>query len=267
MDRPRKLNHRRNLNRSWEDMEQNCLAQVFIRVGLESLLLFIPFVCKSWYSATKNPACWERINFPDANDDVTDPFSVNDAVLDRPWTRANRTENQRFDVFIRTFARENDILWRYFSITNFMKMVIDRSAGSLRFLKIPGLLSHYMFAIHKTLQHVGKSCKNFAGLQLTNAAIGRSEAEAIVTFVPNLSFLSLRRSQIPRELMVMLLKGMKNLVLLDVRECVGFDQQDEEILRLASEIPTFLCRGARICAQEHLLRMSDGSLVHVIAVD
>ncbi|XP_048436135.1 UDP-N-acetylglucosamine diphosphorylase 1-like [Pyrus x bretschneideri] len=47
MDRPRKLNHRRNLNRSWEDMEQNCLAQVFIRVGLESLLLFIPFVCKS----------------------------------------------------------------------------------------------------------------------------------------------------------------------------------------------------------------------------
>ncbi|KAB2600321.1 cyclic dof factor 3-like [Pyrus ussuriensis x Pyrus communis] len=69
-------------------------------------------------------------------------------------------------------------------------------------------------------------------MQLTNAVIGPSMVEAIVTFVPNLRFLSLRRSQIPRELMVMLLKEMKNLVLLDVRECVGFDQQDEEILRL-----------------------------------
>ena len=35
----------------------DCLVKVFQKVGMEALLLDVPFVCKSWYEATLNPKC------------------------------------------------------------------------------------------------------------------------------------------------------------------------------------------------------------------
>lgn len=42
----------------------DCLANVFQRVGMESLILDVPFVCKSWYKASLDPRCWEHLIFP-----------------------------------------------------------------------------------------------------------------------------------------------------------------------------------------------------------
>ena len=39
--------------------------QVFQKVGMEALLLAVPFVCKSWYQATLNPKCWQHLIFPE----------------------------------------------------------------------------------------------------------------------------------------------------------------------------------------------------------
>ncbi|KAF9607666.1 hypothetical protein IFM89_037899 [Coptis chinensis] len=39
--------------RRWEDLNCDCLALVFERVGLKHLLLDIPLVCKSWCKALK----------------------------------------------------------------------------------------------------------------------------------------------------------------------------------------------------------------------
>ncbi|KAJ9154007.1 hypothetical protein P3X46_027388 [Hevea brasiliensis] len=50
--------------RKWEDLEMNCLMNVLQRVGMESLLLDVPFVCKSWCKASLDPLCWESLNFP-----------------------------------------------------------------------------------------------------------------------------------------------------------------------------------------------------------
>ncbi|XAR62567.1 hypothetical protein NMG60_11017384 [Bertholletia excelsa] len=44
-------------------MNEDCLVNIFGRVGIESLLLDIPYVCKTWYKATLNPSCWQRILF------------------------------------------------------------------------------------------------------------------------------------------------------------------------------------------------------------
>ena len=33
----------------WEDLEEECLVSVLTRVGTESVIYDIPFVCKSWY--------------------------------------------------------------------------------------------------------------------------------------------------------------------------------------------------------------------------
>ncbi|CAL9006753.1 unnamed protein product [Prunus brigantina] len=49
----------------WEDLEMDCLVKVLEKVGMESLLLDVPFVCKSWYKATLNPSCWQSLIFPD----------------------------------------------------------------------------------------------------------------------------------------------------------------------------------------------------------
>lgn len=51
--------------RKWQDLNMDCLVNVFGRVGLESLLCDVPFVCKSWYKATLNPQCWQCLIFLD----------------------------------------------------------------------------------------------------------------------------------------------------------------------------------------------------------
>ena len=50
--------------KKWENMEMDCLVNIFGRVGIESLALDVPFVCKSWYKATLNPLCWQSLIFP-----------------------------------------------------------------------------------------------------------------------------------------------------------------------------------------------------------
>ena len=47
----------------WEDLEKDYLLNVLTRVGTESMLYDIPFVCKSWYRASLDPSCWKIINF------------------------------------------------------------------------------------------------------------------------------------------------------------------------------------------------------------
>ena len=51
--------------RKWEHLNMDCLVNVFQRVGMESLLLDIPFVCKSWHKASRDPQCWEYLIFPE----------------------------------------------------------------------------------------------------------------------------------------------------------------------------------------------------------
>ncbi|KAF5935707.1 hypothetical protein HYC85_026836 [Camellia sinensis] len=49
--------------RKWEELNMDCLENVLGRVGIESLLLDILFVCKSWFKATLSSLCWRRLNF------------------------------------------------------------------------------------------------------------------------------------------------------------------------------------------------------------
>ncbi|XP_002518077.2 uncharacterized protein LOC8280645 [Ricinus communis] len=49
----------------WEVLPVELLASILGRVGMESLLLNVPFVCKSWYKASLHPLCWEHLIFPE----------------------------------------------------------------------------------------------------------------------------------------------------------------------------------------------------------
>lgn len=51
--------------RKWENLNEDCLANIFGRLDVESLLLDVPLVCKQWYRATFNPLSWQNLVFPD----------------------------------------------------------------------------------------------------------------------------------------------------------------------------------------------------------
>ncbi|PIA29878.1 hypothetical protein AQUCO_05800154v1 [Aquilegia coerulea] len=57
----RRLND--EVSRNWEDLNTDCLINIFERVRLESLILDIPFVCKSWYKVSLDPHCWKLLDF------------------------------------------------------------------------------------------------------------------------------------------------------------------------------------------------------------
>ncbi|KAK9942545.1 hypothetical protein M0R45_008204 [Rubus argutus] len=53
--------------RRWDQLDFDCLVNIFGKVGragMESLLLDVPFVCKSWHKASLDPKCWESLIFP-----------------------------------------------------------------------------------------------------------------------------------------------------------------------------------------------------------
>lgn len=67
---------------------------------------------------------------------------------------------------------------------------------------------------------------------------------SIVNLLPNFKNLTLMNSQICRDDFVVILQGYKNLLLLDAKKCKGFNESDEEILKLASHISNFRCEGS-----------------------
>jgi len=49
--------------KGWEDLELDCLLNIFQRLALEDLALGVPFVCKSWHRASLDPFCWKFLDF------------------------------------------------------------------------------------------------------------------------------------------------------------------------------------------------------------
>ncbi|CBI16984.3 unnamed protein product, partial [Vitis vinifera] len=96
------------------------------------------------------------------------------------------------------------------------------------------------------IPQIGFHCKKFVQLNAPNSIIGKDESSAMVTFVPNIRHLFLKGSGIKQENLVIILQGCKELVSLDVSDCIGFKDDDAEILQLASHIPAFVCEGSRI---------------------
>ncbi|KAJ9676422.1 hypothetical protein PVL29_025105 [Vitis rotundifolia] len=252
--------------RKWEELNMDCLVNVFQKVGMESLLLDVPLVCKSWHKASLDPKCWEFLIFPEyiKPDDI--------------WGRGPFAERLMME-----FQQK-------FSVTTFIKFVIDRSCGHATALSLPiccteeafkyaankcpklkllglnaDLLHKHSSIIPKLISRwknlqslvLGSShgmeeilapirlfCRNFTRLSAPKTNVGNKEASAIVTSLPNLRYLVLNGAAIERESLVMILQGCKRLIEIDMRDCDGFDEDDAEILKLASHIPSFMCEGS-----------------------
>ncbi|XP_077215584.1 F-box/LRR-repeat protein At3g48880-like [Tasmannia lanceolata] len=254
-------------DRKCEDLEIDCLINVFRRLGLEDMLLGVPFVCKSWYKASTDPLCWKVLDF----------HSIN--LLGR-----------KMPSFEERFIREYCI-WN-FSLMGLLKLVVARSRGSAVALRFPSRyldLEHIVYvsdecpalkclglpwfnyglrckfnpellgrwkhleillledipdSITEMLQVISSHCKNFVGLQL-RGYVDYNLASAFATYLPKIKYLNLSFSFLSKENLMVILEGCKDLELLYLRNCVGFDL-DEVILKKASHIRDFNCKGFNV---------------------
>ncbi|KAI8004975.1 F-box/LRR-repeat protein [Camellia lanceoleosa] len=122
-------------------------------------------------------------------------------------------------------------------------------------LKIPNLINKWKsleyltlgaicFQLQDIIYQISIHCNNFVGLGVPDAYIGKSDASAIATLLPNIKELDLRCANIEKEYLVMILKGCKELEYVNVSYCEGFDEGDIDILKLASHIHTFKPEGS-----------------------
>ncbi|KAI8004375.1 hypothetical protein LOK49_LG08G01649 [Camellia lanceoleosa] len=96
-----------------KELNTDCLVNVLGRVGIESLLIDVPFVCKSWYKATKSPLCWRQLDFLEISlDDCTSLF------------------------FLARLIDDYQVKGK-FSFTAIVKTLVKRSATSVVYISLP----------------------------------------------------------------------------------------------------------------------------------
>ncbi|KAM7488823.1 hypothetical protein LguiB_026307 [Lonicera macranthoides] len=242
--------------RKWEDMEMDCLVNILGRVGIESLALDVPFVCKSWYKATLNPLCWQFLHFPINLENSRFPrYSrfpwfvkpeglVKDAVnrSQRSATTLAPPDNCSNKGII--YALEECPLLKLLTlpssvIDNHESFIIPSMISKLKNLEI--LMLQFSQDLEEINAQINLHCKNFAFLSVTNAEISSDAAIAIATLLPNIKGLALRQCKLERSDLVIILNGCKKLECMDVSNCRGFESDDAEILNLASHITNFKC--------------------------
>ncbi|CAL2227455.1 unnamed protein product [Prunus armeniaca] len=196
---------------------------IFGELGKESLLSDVPLVCKSWYRASLDPSFFKKFKLSYFG------FPV-------------ETENWRSVPLLQRFVDEYQIDESRFSVTAFIKRGNLKGVALLRnlvthkssvILELIGKWKHLEFLIlgsthrlEEILSQISIHCKDFCALHLGNANIGKDEAMAIIGFLPKIKSLFLGKSEIGRDALMTLIRGCKELLVLDVCDCVGFSEGD-----------------------------------------
>ncbi|XP_059630355.1 F-box/LRR-repeat protein At3g48880-like [Cornus florida] len=245
--------------RKWEELNMDCLVNIFGRVGMMSLLFDVSLVCKSWYTATLNPLCWQHLIFPpDILDSIRSRLVYKNGMI--------RFDEPGFIKFV--ISRSGGFAVKLVLPDDYARealVCVAEGCPALKYLTlpnnfwedmsiIPSLISKWknleMLRLGSSsnmeaiLTQVSIHCNNFVGLGISGAYIGENKACVLVTLLPNIKYLALRQASLKRENLVTILEGCKKLVFFDARDCVGFEC-DDEILNLASHIPTFMYEGSR----------------------
>ncbi|XP_043705132.1 F-box/LRR-repeat protein At3g48880-like [Telopea speciosissima] len=274
-------------SRNWAELNTDCLIKVFEMVGLESLTLEIPFVCKSWYKASLNPQCWKILRFPPSLCEDEDSWWYDDGFIGR-FMDEYRIQNfsvtgcymhgsytfgpTPFQDFFGELAKlqqvgsVRDYQSKFEKLLSKVGRLPPSRCPSLKYLGLPSnllsvhgeliqeLISKWKdlqqlflgdteFSFKEILIQISLNCKNFNGLS-AKGYVGNKEASAIATLLPNINYLWLKETTLPLESLKMILLGCRELVLLDARNCEGFEAEDDEILKMASHIKTFMTEGS-----------------------
>ncbi|KAK1403853.1 putative F-box/LRR-repeat protein 23 [Heracleum sosnowskyi] len=233
--------------RKWEDMNSDCLVNIFGRLELKSKVLVIPLVCKPWYQAVHNPLCWERLIFPRT---ILGPRSQTELIK----FFVNRSQRcatslalpdmcDREDlVYVSEECPDLKMLFLPYGVCMEHKDIIPNLI--VKWKKLESLLLGCITCVKEILELIHIHLPSFICLCLTNGDVDGETASAIVSLIPNVKCLFINQAKLKKEDLLLILRGCKRLEYLDVRNCTGFDEGDDEILRLASGIKNFQCDGS-----------------------
>ncbi|KAG0466160.1 hypothetical protein HPP92_017740 [Vanilla planifolia] len=245
--------------RKWEDLEMECLSNIFSRLALDDLTMAVPFVCRSWFAAASNPNAWRVLNFRllDFMPWAASPRDSRRSTLfslllfrllkarrsTQPWSRHRADAspsshiNARFGFCIQmTLALPNLALDDEACIPNLI--VKWKALEKLEMESKP-------FIFPLLAAAVGKNCKNFNELVMPCSSIKREDAFAIVTWLPKLRSLDLSGSYLPKEELLFVLEGCRELDSLTAKNCVGFEA-DDAVKRKAFELKIFEHEGSEL---------------------
>lgn len=237
----------------------DCLVNVFSRVGMQSHLLYAPFVCKSWYRAGLHPSCWQNINFQKIESDFLPWYFSDGITTEFIKSIINRSHGNATSVLLPNYCTEEALRYIADECPALKALYLPYNQCSKYFLVIPELISKWknlellrlgsLYNMEKVLEEISLHCKEFCALYAIRVDIGRDAASAIVTFLPNIKYLHMQGANIDRESLEIILQGCKELVHLDGRDCVGYEC-DDQLLKLASHITNFQHEGSRLFDDE-----------------
>uniref|UniRef100_A0ACD5W884 Uncharacterized protein n=1 Tax=Avena sativa TaxID=4498 RepID=A0ACD5W884_AVESA len=261
---------------AWAEMETDCLAHVFRRLSLDDLAAAAPLVCRGWRRAAADPSLWRAL---DLRHDHVARFM--------PWGALAAAFARRYGVNRFTFAGFLTLcLARAAGSVSQLALPpllscpaaaeLDRVANDcprLRRLALPPLLSAAdearlpeLVPRWPLLQHLeldskpssfpavaaqlGAHCPGFSGLKISGS-IKPEDAAAMAISLPRLRSLCLDSSYLPKQELLAILAGCKQLVEFSARNCVGFNDKDEEVIRRGAGIDRFDIGGSRFVDDLH----------------
>ncbi|PIA57847.1 hypothetical protein AQUCO_00500041v1 [Aquilegia coerulea] len=235
----------------WQDLSTNCLVQIFQKVGLECLILVIPFVCKSWYKASLDPQLYKVLDFQfmnmygDEEEDEDEDEEEDDSAL---VERRILPPMQFMKIAVnRSRGMATEVLF-----PEYHDGVDDSVCPALKTLVLPGFFKMISklknleslttfntdWNFRKILNEIHIHCPNFQSLTV-RTFLNEDTASAIVTLFPNLKHLEISDGLIVRDTLITILSGCRKLESLNVIKCKGFDADDAMLIKLASHIKVF----------------------------
>lgn len=256
--------------RKWENLNSDCLVNVFGRLDLETMLLDVPLICKQWYQALVNPLCWPTLVFPvDINRSRLANHSLQSGgsfyISRLIKFVVDRSKGSATTLVLPVDATVEDLIYVSDVCPSLKTLALSNSYGDsygfsyeygdsykdsygdtiskiiVKWKSLEVLKLEHCSLTADIIYKIGLHCKNFVELSVTNDYIDQEVASAIVSKLVTIKRLVLDNSKLEKDDLVLILRGCQGLELLSVRNCVGFDEDDEEILKIASRIKDFRC--------------------------
>ncbi|KAF5204602.1 F-box/LRR-repeat protein [Thalictrum thalictroides] len=270
--------------RRWEDLNTDCLIKIFEKLGLESLILDIPFVCKSWYKASLDPLVYKVLRFEFMNVEEKTMWATtkipDDLLAENMYSKAppstefikvavNRSCGMATEVVFPEYsARLADPMEEFFSVSA-LEYLLER-CSAIKTLIVPYFSFFYlgreinqcllkMISKLKHLEFLGTLTCVYSSPHVINEIrihcqnfqsltakgfISMAISSEIVTSLPDIKRLVLRDCSLHHQDLIDILSGCSKLELLDASNCRNFNGDDPMILKLASHINIFKSEGS-----------------------
>lgn len=238
----------------------DCLVNIFTRLGLDDLITAVPLVCRSWYHASADPLSLRTLDFRHLDFNPSGPFAKR---ISSPFSFSgflklvlSRSRGAAVDLSLPSFASvaKGDLCLASDECPRLKNLILSRieledetqflqSIAKWKELEVLEMDSKPS-NLPAVVKQIGKSCSNFHGLKL-RGSIEKEDVAAIVGHLPNLRRLDLSTCRLGREEVIAILEGCRDLESLKVRDCVGFEA-DEEVRRRGSWIKVFEHEGSMV---------------------